>query len=293
MRKIAMGALALLVVSSVLPVAAQDDGARPAPNVLQIFKESVKPGRTAAHEKIEVSWAKAFRNSKNAPHYLAMTSITGAPEAWFVSGYPSYEAWETQTKALQSDATLSAEDSRLSALDGDVLDSSRGLTARFREELSHRPPINIGAYRYMNVITVRVRPGNAPKFVEMRKMIKAAHEKAGLKDYYSIFEVQSGMSGPTFLIFIPMKSLKEADEAGPLHTSAAYKEALGGDEADKKLAELASAAIMNNESTLFVFNPGMSVPPPEYSIADAGFWNPKPVVAATQKGKASAAVKKP
>jgi hypothetical protein len=292
MKKLAIGALCLFVLSAALPLIAQDDGARPAPNVLQIFREVVKPGRNAAHEKVEMGWPKAFQNSKNPSHYIGMVSITGPSEAWFVAGYPSYEAWEQETKAQQADASLTAATDRLSATDGELLESVRSITAHFRDDLSHRPPLNIGAYRYLNVITVRVRPGNVDKFVEARKMIKAAHEKAGMKDYYSVFEVQSGMPGPSFMIFIPMKSLKEADEAGPLHTSAAYKEALGGEDGQKKLGELASAAVMFNESAIFAFNPKMSVAPPEYSLADPTFWNPKPVMASA-KAKTTASAKKP
>lgn len=293
MRKIALGALALFVLSFALPLVAQDDGARPAPNVLQIYREMVKPGRTAAHEKLEMGWPKAFRNSKNPSHYLAMTSITGPTEAWFVAGYPSYEAWENETKAQAADSVLTAETNRLSAADGELLENVRSITARYRDDMSHRPPINIGAYRYLNVVAVRVRPGNVNKFVEARKIIKAAHEKAGMNDYYSVFEVQSGLPGPSFLIFIPMKSLKEADEAGPLHNSAAYKEALGGEDGEKKLGELAAASVMGNESSMFAFNPKMSNVPAEYAMADPAFWNPKPMTAATPKAKTTAAAKKP
>ncbi len=293
MRKMMMAALTLLLLAGAYPAVAQDDGARPAPNILQIYREVVKPGRTAAHEKIEVGWPKAYKGSKNSAHYLGMTSVTGPSEAWFLSGYPSYEALEKQQKAEDSDAALSAELTRLATADGDVLDKTISITARFRPEISHRPPINIGAYRYMAVSTVRLRPGNVNKWVEMRKMIKAAHEKAGLKDYYSIFEVQSGMTGPVFLVLQPLKSLKEIDDAPALHESAAYREALGGEEADKKMAEIASAAVMSNENAVFAFNPKMSVPPPEYALADAGYWNPKPVMATTAKPKTTASAKKP
>ncbi len=298
MRKTVTGALALLMLAFAFPLLAQEKGATPAPNILQIYREVVKPGRAAAHEKVEVGWPKAFRASKNSPHYLAMTSITGPTEAWFVAGYPSYEAWEKETKAQEADPAMSAELSRLSAADGELLDNATSITARFREDISLRPALNIGDYRYINVVTVRVRPGMNDKFLEMRKIIKAAHEKAGMKDYYSIFAVQSGMPGPAYLIFIPMKSLKEADEAGPAHESAAYKEALGGEAGDKKLSELAAAAIMSNESSIFAFNPKMSVPPENYSVGaeNAAYWNPKPVVAATSKpskAKTTAAAKKP
>ena len=139
MKKIALGALAVFVLSFTLPLVAQDDGASPAPNVIQIYREMVKPGRTAAHEKVEMGWPRAFRASKNPSHYLAMTSITGPTEAWFVAGYPSYEAWEKESKAQAEDATLTAETNRLSAVDGELLENVRSITAHYRDDMSHRP----------------------------------------------------------------------------------------------------------------------------------------------------------
>src|SRR3569832_223766 len=109
MKKVAMGVLGALLMAGVLPVVAQDDGARPAPKVLQIYREMVKPGKSAAHEKLEAGWPKAYKASKNPAQYLAMTAITGPSEAWFVSGYDSYEAWEKQTKSEDSEAVLNAE----------------------------------------------------------------------------------------------------------------------------------------------------------------------------------------
>jgi hypothetical protein len=294
MRKVAMGVLGALLIGIGLPLLAQEDGAGPAPNIIQIGREMVKPGRGAAHEKVEAGWPKAYKASKNSAHYLAMTAMTGPNEAWFISGYDSYEAMEKQNKAEASDPVLSAELTRLQIADGEFLESTRTITAHYRPDLSMRPSINMGSYRYINVVTTRVRPGTQTKFVEMRKAIKAAHEKAGMKDYYSVFEVQSGMTGPVYLIFIPMKSLKEADEAGPLHDSAAYKEALGGDDGQKKMAELASTAIVSNESAIFSFSPKMSVVPPAFLAGgNADYWNPKPMMAATPKAKTTASVKKP
>jgi hypothetical protein len=282
--------LAVALLASV-PLAAQGDGAMPAPKLLQIYREMVKPGHNAAHEKVEAGWPKAHKASKTPAHYLAMTSLTGANEAWYLSGYESYEAWEKQFMAEQADPVLAAEITRLSAADGEHLDGWRSITARFREDLSLRPALNIGSYRYMTVVTMRVRPGMQSRFVETRKTIKAAHEKAGLKDYYSIFEVNSGMVGPTYLLFIPMKSLKEADESAAMHASAPYQEALGGEEGSKKMAESNAAAILSTESAIFAFSPKMSNPPQNYSLGgNADYWNPKPAPA--MKPKAAAPAKK-
>lgn len=283
MKKLLKGALALFVMAGSLPMIAQDDGARPASKMLQIYVEKVKPGHSAAHEKVELGWPKAYRASKNPASYLAMTSISGPNEAWFISGYDSYEAMEKQSQAEDGDATLTAELSRLSAADGEHLEGARSITARFREDMSLRPALNIGDYRYLMVTTVHIRPGTLGNYTEMRKAIKAAHEQTGMKDYYSVFEVQSGLVGPAFLIMIPMKSLKEVDGFGPMHTSAKYKEALGGTEGDKKMNEWATATVISSESAIFKFSPKMSVAPANYHIGNAEYWNPKPIAVKATK----------
>lgn len=290
-RSIATLVLLCLTLAAV-PLFAQDNGERPAPNILQITIEDVKPGHRAAHEVTEMGWPKAYRASKAAMPYLAMTTVTGRLEAWYMAGFPSMEAWEKQRAAEDADATLSAELDRLSAADAEHISGMRNVVARFRADLSHRLPLNIGNYRYLNVVTVRVRMGQVDKFVEARKMIKAAHEKAGLTDYYSVFQVVSGMRGPTFLILIPMKSLAEEDAAPGLHTSDAYRAAMGGDLARARMAELTSAAILDNESTIFAFSPKMSLPAPEYVAANPDFWAPKVAAApAPAKGKTTTAKK--
>lgn len=278
----------LLIVGlalTAMPLLAQNAGEQPAPKILQIVIEDVKAGHGAAHEMTETGWPKAYSGSKAPINYMAMTAITGGSEAWFVTGFPSMEAWEKQRRAEEADATLSAELTRLSAADSEHISSIHNVVGRFREDMSHRPPLNIGNYRYINVVKVRVRPGQVSKFVEARKMVKAAHEKAGLTDYYSVFEVVSGMPAPTFLIFIPMKSLAEADAAPGLHTSAAYKEAMGGDLGDQKINDLITASVIDNEGTIFAFSPKMSLPTPEVVAAAPEFWSPKPLVAAAPTGK--------
>ncbi len=292
MKRLTATLVLLGLALTAMPAFAQEDGARPAPKILQIVIEDVKAGHGAAHEQTEMGWPKAYKASKAQVHFLAMTTITGPSEAWYVTGFPSVEAWEKQRMAEAADAALSAEFDRLSAADAEHINSLRNVVARYRDDLSHRPALKMGEYRYMNVFTVRVKPGMAGKFAESRKMIKAAHEKAGLTDYYSVFEVVSGMPGPTFLVFIPMKSLAEVDAAPGLHTSDAYKAAMGGELASDKLNELTVASVNFNDAKLFAFSPKMSNPAPEIVAASPDYWTPKAMAATTAaKAKTSAGKK--
>ncbi len=291
MRMFVKGAIAIAVIATLMPAWAEDPGTHPPPNYIQIYREMVKPGKGPAHEKLEANWPKAFKSAKMNNYYVGMAAITGPSEAWFISGYPSMEAWEQETKAEEANPTLNSELNRLQGIDGDLLDSTRSVVAKYRPDLSYGANINLGAYRYFYVTTVRVKPGTAPKFVEARKMVKAAHEQAKMTDGFAIFEVVSGMPTPTYLLFIPLKSLKDVDEFPKMHESAAYKEAMGGEQGDAKMAEYAAASIMNIESSIFAFNPKMSNASPQMASADAEFWNPKPVMASTKPKPATEAKK--
>lgn len=54
----------------------------------------MRPGRAAAHGVNEAAWAAAYMKANAPQQWLGMTSVAGPTEAWFLSGYPSYEAFQ-------------------------------------------------------------------------------------------------------------------------------------------------------------------------------------------------------
>ena len=91
--------------------------------------------------------------------------------------------------------------------------------------------------------------------------------------HFAIYQVVSGMPGPTYLIFIPMKALEEADLAQESHKKP-YQDALG-EEGRQHLREFTRAGILSVESALFALSPKMSYPSKEVIAADPKFWAPK------------------
>jgi len=255
----------------------QAQDSTPAPNILQIFREDVKPGHGPAHVKTEVGWPRAFAKAKSTTYYTAMVSLTGPTEAWYVTGYDSLAAWEKNTESERANAVLQAELDRLSTEDGAHINAGRGIVARYRADLSHRPGVNIATMRYISLTIVRVRPGRSEDFEAARAILKAAHEKAGVKDNHSVFQVMSGMPNGTFFVITPMKSLAEVDATPEVH-GGAYRDAIG-DDGRKKLSELATSGTISSETIYFAFSPEMSYPSPTYLAADPGFWKPKPMKA--------------
>ena len=277
----------LLVLSVAGPALAQEAGPS---KVIQIYREEVKPGKTSAHEKVEVGWPRAFAKANSPTHYLAMTSVSGPTEAWYITGYESLAAWEKDTKFIESNAALSAETQRLSAQDGELLSNARSVVAIYQADMSYRAnDINLGQMRYFYVTTVRVRPGTG--YGEINKIARAAHEKANVPEHWAVFEVTYGMPSGTWLIFQPLKSLAEVDAFTQTHGQA-YRDAIGED-GTKKLRELTNAAVITSETNIFAFAPKMSYPSAKTIAADPEFWAPKPKAAAPAKAAAEKPAARP
>src|ERR1700752_818185 len=123
----------LLVVTglSILPTFAQE-GQKPAP-VLNIFREAIKEGRSAAHEKVEADYAATFRKANHPAHYIGLAAMSGPSEVWFIEPMPSFAANEDYEKASEKEPLKSAI-AMLDARDGELRASSRQIWAVYRPD---------------------------------------------------------------------------------------------------------------------------------------------------------------
>jgi hypothetical protein len=179
---------------------------------------------------------------------------------------------------VEKSPTLSRELERLSALDGELLSGTRGILATYRPDLSYRPEVDIAQMRYFALTIITLKPGYDSAFADTRKVVHAGHEKANMDEHWAMYQVASGMSGSTYLLFIPMKSLQEADVAQESHGKP-YGDALG-ETGRQQLREFARTAMASSETKLFAFSPKMSYPSDQWVASDPQFWAPKPVAAA-------------
>ena len=258
---------------------AQMAAPEPPPKVLQIFRETVKPGHSAAHAKVEAGWPAAFTKARWPSNFFAMTSMSGPNEAWFISGWDSYAAFEKDSQDAEKNTAFDAETSRLNAIDGEHLTNTVGMFATYREDLSYRAGVNIAQMRYFLLTTFRVKPGRGAEFAAARKMVQAAHEKLNMDEHWAMFQVTSGAPAGTYLLFLPIKSMAEMDAAQEMHGKA--YDASMGEENQKKLSDLTNASVDSSTSVILRFSPKMSYPPKEWVAADA-FWAP-PAAKATAK----------
>ena len=244
------------------------------PALLTIIIEDLKVGRTAEHLLNEAGWPKAFEKSKSPTTYLALTSVTGAPQVWFVTPYASYEKEGEDVRRNQADAVLSAEMDRLAKADAEFLDGIRTIQAVARPDLSHGAYPDIARARFWDITTFRVRPGHSMQFEAAAKAYVAAAERVAPGEMsFRTYEVVAGMTGPTFLVFASVNDYADYDKV--MANSSRIWQSMTPEESAvfEKYGKEAEMSTLNNR---FGLDPKMSYVSAATRATDPAFWNRNP-----------------
>jgi len=257
-----------LCLTAVVPAIAQDNTMGP-PKVLNIIREEVKTGKSFAHDQNETAWLQAFVKAKYTQPMLTVSAVTGPAEEWFLVGYDSFASMEKMNDEMVKNAAFRSINQTYGAKEADLINDSRTITARFRPDLSYKPNVNVGEYKYFTINVVRVRLGE--DIEAFYKAINSAREKAGLDTHVAMYQVNSGMPAGTYLAFSPVKSMEEWDAPPNDAYQAALKEV--------NFSQLVGKTILSSESRLYAFSPEQSNPSKEMVASNPGFWKPKPMMA--------------
>lgn len=255
------------------------------PALLKIYREEVKLGKNAAHEKVEMGYVRAL--SKTGVTYLGLQSVTGPNEAWFMERHDSYTALEKLDQAVEKTPGLLSELAQLDAQDGELRSGGRVIIATQNRGASYRADAVqalLPKARYVQVQIVRVRPGRGPEYLATVRAVNAALEKMKVEQPRGVWNVASGMPGPTYLMFSLRTSLASFDPPAT-QPGMTFAQAMGGQEAAAKNAKTVSEVVLSQETLLFKINPKMSRMTPEVVDADKEFWAPKPKAAAAKKAE--------
>jgi hypothetical protein len=270
--------LSQVVVASLACAAFSMVMAQDPPALLRIYREDIKPGKEAAHEKTEMAFVRAISKTKHA-HYTALESITGPTHALFLEGDDSYAALE-ETLAVGEKEPMKSLLEQLDAQDGELRSGERSLIAVYLKELSYLPEqANLAKCRFYSIGTSLVKPGHTDDFENMIKLLQASYEKMGSPRARMTYAVVSGAPNRTYLTIIGMESLKSMDPPLPVRN---MREAMGVEDWARYQKFLADAVI-STEYILYEVNPKMSYPSKEFIDADPDFWAPKPKPAPAAK----------
>ncbi|MCI0432864.1 MAG: hypothetical protein L0271_04340 [Gemmatimonadetes bacterium] len=240
------------------------------PNLLTIFIEEVKLGREAAHEANEAGWPAAFARARAPETYLALETMTGANEVWFITPYASYAAEGETMRRNRTDPVLSAELDRLWREDAEFLVSARTVQAVARPDLSYGAFPDISRTRFWDITMFRVRPGYEAQFDEAAKMYGEISKRLAPNSSYRTYMVMNGMPGGTYIIFSSVTEYAGFDQM------LATGQAVGAGMTAKErtfFETFSRQSLISATTNRFRLNPAMSYVDAATKAADPEFWN--------------------
>ena len=288
MNKISSILLGLSLVTTGASLTAAQESASSHPKVLQITREWLKPYKSGmAHDKTESAFIAAMTRANFPAHYVALNSMSGRSRALFLTRYDSFADWEKANKFVESNSALNAELERAGIADGELLDQLDSAVFTFNEELSYKPRPDLSHARYLEITLFHVRPGHRKEWRDVVKMVKEAHDKAGTSAHWGCYEAAYGADDGTYIALSSDGSMADIDQG--MAENKKWVEALGGEEALKKLDELYGSAVESSRSELFSINPKQSYVDEAWIKADPAFWKVKGPEAAAAKPAAKPA----
>ncbi len=273
MNRVAAFVLSALLAASATTARAQMPPPTSQPNLLQIIREDVKVGHAADHVKVEAGWPAAYAHAKDPYTYIALASMTGPDEVWFVSPFESHAAMADSQKR-EDEPGLAASLARLSKADAEHISGSQSILADARKDLSYGAYPETAKQRFYDITIFRVRPGHEREFEEAARAYGAATKRAAPNTSYRVYEVMAGMPSPTFLVFSSVTSYADYDK--DMADGEAISKAMNEQERNT-MQKFSAEGLINSETTRFRLDPTMSYVPNETRASDPAFWMPKAV----------------
>jgi len=252
---------------------AAEPGQPEPPAVVRVYVEQLKPGKAVVHETSESAFARAFARANYPAHYLALSAMSGPEEVWFVEEFGSFADVEKSVKAADAPA-LKSDLKAAWAADGELLSGAHSLIGVYRKDISYRDEeamAGLAKTRYVNVITVRLKPGSEPKLTSTIGELLKIYSNAGMTQPVLVYQVISGAQAGMFLLFEPITTLAEWDKYPAM--MQALKNAGGRkfEALQKDMQEIMTF----EEGRLMAISPQMSYVSKQVTAADPDFWIPK------------------
>ncbi|MFZ0923571.1 MAG: hypothetical protein WA020_10950 [Candidatus Acidiferrales bacterium] len=240
------------------------------PKILNIVHQTLIPGNGSAYGKLLESIANAYEQAKIPVYWLQAQSLTGSYEAMSLNFFDSFAEVENAANALaQVAASSPALGPMQEQLLGYVSSNTNAIAVR-RDDLGYRADaIDFSKARILRVATIHVRQGHEEEFAEAIKGLRAAYAKLNADAPWATYQVNAGAPATTFVILLPMHSLKEMDDyierTGQLRAAE-------GETVYSRLQEIARNAYIYWDSELYVVSATTSHVPDDFAAGDLAFW---------------------
>lgn len=248
------------------------------PKILLLVHQEFKSGKDGERQKLEAAISHACDHVNVPNSWIALESITGFPKALFFDPFDSFEHVDTVFAEWPQIFAAHPDLARMQAELKALISSERTIIAARRDDLGFRPQsIDLSKARFLRILEVQLHPGHENDFAEAFRILGSAYEKIKADTPWVVYQVNVGMPSPTFLVFVPMRALKQNDDLLDWRRSLREAE---GEEAALRMEQLAKDAYATTESNLYVISPETSHVFKDFADGDPDFWSPKPSPAA-------------
>ena len=241
------------------------------PKMLTIVRESVKPGMAADHAKHEAGWPAAFEKAKSPDFYIALTSLTGSPQGWYVVPTESNAALAESMKREDKDPVLGAELARLSRRDAEFINGVSVLQAVGRPDLSFGNFPETAKARFYEIAIFTVKPGQTEAFDKILKTYAAIRKRVAPDSSYRFYAVTAGMQTPSYIVFTSIDDYAKFDQVMATHA----KTLSSPTPEEKAIFDTWRDVVIREEIQRFRLDPVQSYVPRETREKDPEFWMPK------------------
>jgi hypothetical protein len=275
-KRFALGMIMLWFLCAQNASAQVDESPNPSaepPKMLLLVHQEFKFGKEGERRKLEVAISRACEHLHVPNDWIDMESLSGPIEALFFDPFDSFEQLDTAFvdwgRIFGTHSELARTQEELKAL----VTSERTVIAVRRDDLGYRPQsIDLSKARFLRVLEVQLHPGHESDFVEAFKILGSAYEKIKADTPWVVYQVNVGMPSPTFLVFVPMRTLKQNDDL--LNWRRGLREA-EGEEGAQHMEQIAKDAYASTESNLYAISPETSHVSKDFADGDPEFWSPK------------------
>ena len=243
------------------------------PKVLLLVHQELKSVKDGERQKLAAAMSRACDHVTVPNSWIDLESITGSPRALFFDPFDSFEHVGTAFAEWPQIFAAHPELARIQSEIRAMVSSERTIIAVRRDDMGFRPQsIDFSKARFLRVLEVQLHPGHESDFVEAFRILGSAYEKIKADTPWVVYQVNVGMPSPTFLVFVPMRALKQNDDL--LNWRRSLREA-EGEEVAHRMEQIAKDAYTSTESNLYFISPETSHVSKDFADGDPKFWSPK------------------
>lgn len=240
------------------------------PKILNVVHPLLIPGKGAAYSQLLDRIAQTYEQAQIPVYWIQSQSLTGSYGEVSLNFFDSFADAEAAGNNLrQAVGSRPALAQMQEQLLGYVSSETNAMAFR-RDDISYRAAsVDFSKARILRLATILVRPGHEEEFAEAVKGLRNAYERVNATAFWVTYQVNAGAPSTTFVILMPMRSLKEMDDY--LARTPQLRDAEGPAIASR-LQEIARNAYASWDSELYLVDAAASHVSRDFAAGDPQFW---------------------